>query len=44
MNYDEKDDPIFTFDALMGSVLDFLAAVGIFCAAVAACFFWGYLK
>ena len=42
-NYDEKDDPIFTVDAMLGRILDALFGVGLFCAFVAACFFAGYI-
>ena len=41
--YDERDDPIFTFDKVMGDILHALAVVGAFCAFIAVCFFWGYL-
>ena len=41
---EEKPDPLFSFDAAIGKVLNVLATIGVFCAFVAGCFFWGYIK
>ena len=40
--YDERDDSLFTFDALIGDILHALAVVGAFSAFIAVCFFVGY--
>lgn len=40
---DDLDD-LFYADALIGRIISFLAAVGVFCAFLALCFFIGYFK
>lgn len=41
--YDEKKDPLFYIDAMMGKIMNVLAIIGLFCAFVAGCFALGYL-
>ena len=41
---DEKPDPLFTFDGIMGQILSVLATIGAFCAFMAACAVWGYFQ
>jgi hypothetical protein len=43
MMYKEEDDPVFTVDGIMGTVLHILATVGIFCAFVAISLVLGWL-
>jgi hypothetical protein len=42
--YNEEDDPIFSADAVLGTIMSILSTIGVFCAFVAACFFWGWLS
>lgn len=41
---EEKDDPIFTFDGIMGKILSVLATIGVFSAFMFGCAVWGYFQ
>lgn len=41
---DEQPDPLFTFDGIMGKILNALAVVGMFCAFMVGCAVWGYFQ